>query len=153
MLGWGVPGVWSCDCAVDSTLKTKSMDLIYLASPAHKLIPDVLWIVREYHVHKEVYHTQISIQKWVTCERSSWAMWNIKNQWWSGELMRLEPPGCRCEEHPGWWLEREEGLDLRIRKISSKRTGCMNDAENTSLSFLLFLLKDFASTKTYGIGA
>ena len=108
MLGWGVPGVWSCDCAVDSTLKTKSMDLIYLASPAHKLIPDVLWIVREYHVHKEVYHTQISIQKWVTCERSSWAMWNIKNQWWSGELMRLEPPGCRCEEHPGWWLEREE---------------------------------------------
>ena len=44
-------------------------------------------------------------------------------------------------------------LDLRIRKISSKRTGCMNDAGNTTLSFLLFLLKDFASTKTYGIGA
>ena len=29
----------------------------------------------------------------------------------------------------------------------------MNDAGNTTLSFLLFLLKDFAATKTYGIGA
>ena len=49
MNDWGMSGVWSWCRAVDSALwwRQTVRGLIHPASPAYKLVPDVLWITRE----------------------------------------------------------------------------------------------------------
>ena len=49
MNDWGMSGAWSWCHAVDSALwwRQTVRGLIHPASPAHKLVPDVLWITRE----------------------------------------------------------------------------------------------------------